>query len=88
MWVQGQRKGKRMELIKPRYELINARCRKGWTEVELAERIKPKPNVETVRRWEAGIRTPQPHFIEQLCDLFGAKHPKESTRPLKVERKK
>src|SRR5579859_158584 len=62
--------------IKPRYELKNARLRMGLTEVELADKIESF-DVETYRRWEAGIQTPHPGQVKILCDFFEVDHPKK-----------
>jgi len=63
--------------ISPRYELENACLMRGWDDAELASKLVPAPNVETVRRWKAGTQTPYDHYITQMCDLFKVKHPRE-----------
>jgi transcriptional regulator with XRE-family HTH domain len=66
-----------MQIIKPRYELTNARLLRGWTEADVAERLHPSPSAETVRRWESGTQTPRADIIGQLCKLFRVTHPRE-----------
>ncbi len=62
---------------RPRYELDNACVIKGWNDADLATRLDPKVNAETVRRWRTGEQTPYKYHITQMCVLFDVKHPKE-----------
>jgi hypothetical protein len=62
---------------RPRYELDNACVMKGWNDADLAARLDPKVNAETVRRWRTGEQTPYKYHITQMCVLFEVKHPKE-----------
>jgi hypothetical protein len=62
---------------RPRYELDNACVMKGWNDGDLAARLDPKVNAETVRRWRTGEQTPYKYHITQMCVLFEVKHPKE-----------
>src|SRR5437667_1967044 len=50
---------------------------KGWNDADLAARLDPKVNAETVRRWRTGEQTPYKYHITQMCVLFEVKHPKE-----------
>jgi hypothetical protein len=62
---------------RPRYELDNACVIKGWNDADLAARLDPQVNAETVRRWRTGEQTPYKYHITQMCVLFEVKHPKE-----------
>ena len=64
-------------MARPRYELDNACVIKGWNDADLATRLDPKVNAETVRRWRTGEQTPYKYHITQMCVLFDVKHPKE-----------
>lgn len=48
--------------------LQHERLRHNLSQEELAEQVGV--NVRTVRRWERGAILPQPHYREQLCQLF------------------
>jgi tetratricopeptide (TPR) repeat protein len=49
--------------------LKQERERRGWSQSELAERIKT--NQVNVSRWEKGITIPGPYFRQRLSELFG-----------------
>lgn len=46
----------------------DARLRKGWTQTELAARLKVKQG--TVGCWEIGYTFPRPKTLVQLSDLL------------------
>ncbi len=52
-----------------RVRLTEARTQRGWSQLELAEKIGTTP--VNVSRWERGITRPDPYFRKKLCDLFG-----------------
>jgi transcriptional regulator with XRE-family HTH domain len=49
--------------------LRRAREERHWTQAEVAQAIGTSSF--TVSRWELGVQSPQPHFREKLCGLFG-----------------
>jgi tetratricopeptide (TPR) repeat protein len=53
----------------PNARLKRERERRGWTQNELAERLKTTQ--VNVSRWEQGVTTPGPYFRQQLAKLFG-----------------
>jgi len=53
----------------PNRKLKQERERRGWSQLKLAELVDT--SFENISRWERGITSPQPHFREKLCDLFG-----------------
>jgi tetratricopeptide (TPR) repeat protein/transcriptional regulator with XRE-family HTH domain len=52
----------------PRLRLTEARNRRGWSQLEVAERIGTTH--VNVSRWERGITRPSPYFRRRLCKLF------------------
>ncbi len=53
----------------PRIRLTEARNNRGWSQLEVAERIGTTH--VNVSRWERGITRPSPYFRRKLCQLFG-----------------
>jgi DNA-binding XRE family transcriptional regulator/tetratricopeptide (TPR) repeat protein len=53
----------------PNRKLKQERERRGWSQQKLAELVGT--SFENISRWERGITSPQPHFREKLCELFG-----------------
>jgi transcriptional regulator with XRE-family HTH domain len=49
----------------PNERLRRARCLKGWSQEELAEKIGTSATM--VSRWERGVNAPSPYFRERLC---------------------
>jgi transcriptional regulator with XRE-family HTH domain len=54
---------------KPNRQLRRERDIRGWSQRRVADEIDT--SVDTVSKWERGINTPDPHFREKLCVLFG-----------------
>lgn len=65
----------------PNTQLRRERELRGWSQKRVADAVGTSKFM--VSRWEGGIKTPGPHFREQLCLLFG-KNAEELgfTRPL------
>ena len=55
--------------IPSRQRLVAERLRRGWTQLEVADRLGTTPG--NVSRWERGITSPGPYFRHRLCELFG-----------------
>ncbi|HVB75731.1 MAG TPA: helix-turn-helix transcriptional regulator, partial [Ktedonobacteraceae bacterium] len=53
----------------PRWLLIEARNKQGWSQQELADLIGTTH--VNVSRWERGITRPTPYFRRKLCERFG-----------------
>ncbi len=53
----------------PRIRLAEARNVRGWSQVEVAERIGT--TYVNVSHWERGITRPSPYFRKKLAGLFG-----------------
>jgi len=53
----------------PRIRLTEARNARGWSQVEVAERIGT--TYVNVSRWERGITRPSPYFRKKLAALYG-----------------
>jgi transcriptional regulator with XRE-family HTH domain len=52
----------------PNQKLRYERDRRGWSQLELADRIGTTPL--NVGRWERGVTLPGPHFRQKLCEVF------------------
>ncbi len=53
----------------PRVRLTDMRNARGWSQVEVAEKLGTTH--VNVSRWERGITRPNPYFRKKLCTLFG-----------------
>src|SRR5437660_909689 len=49
--------------------LRDARLDSGWSQGQLAEKIKTTS--VNISRWENGLTFPTPYFRQQLCEVFG-----------------
>jgi len=59
----------------PNFYLRSEREHRGWTRAYVAEKLN-LADPKTVGRWERGISSPNAHFQQRLCELFG-KTPQE-----------
>ena len=62
-------KMREMERMMKRTKLATVRYERGWSQSQLAEKIGVSR--ETISLWERGITEPYPHYVRQLCELFG-----------------
>lgn len=58
-----------------RGNLIAERTRRGWTQEQVAERLKV--NANTVSRWETGRTSPSYDNAKALADLYGCQDIRE-----------
>jgi transcriptional regulator with XRE-family HTH domain len=66
---------KKDRTIIPNVYLRSERELRGWTRASVAEKLN-LADPKTVGRWERGVSSPNRHFQQRLCELFG-KTPKE-----------
>jgi predicted ATPase len=68
-WTMSEKKEVR-KTFTPNYHLREAREQKGWSQKDVADRIRI-PDTRTIGRWERGESFPQPINRQALSDIFG-----------------
>ena len=58
-----------MERPEEQNKLLFERKRRGWSQEDVATRIKS--HAKTIGRWERGVSIPSPHYQQELATLFG-----------------